>query len=201
VAPLEIVADGSECPSGEQLWGAATGASSRGSIADVLLHCGECGACAEGFRMARIGVESPAEPAAPVVRSNRLRLAAAAVAAIGLTGLIGLLIPMESPAPPPVFRQQDPAEIRSTTGDLPLPREACVLSWTPAPAGSRYDLRVTTDDLDSLHETWDLDESRAQVPPDALRPLPSGSRILWQVTTRLPDGRTVVSETFHVVVE
>lgn len=198
VAPLQIVADGVDCPPADKIWAAATGESSRSATAGVLLHCGECGACAEGWRLARIDVEASA---APVTRPNRLYLVAAAVAVVGLTGLIGMLIPMQSPAPPPVFRQQNPAEIRSTTGDLPLPREACVLSWTAAPAGSRYDLRITTESLDLLHTTWDLEETRFVVPPEALEPLQSGARLLWQVTTRPPGGRTVVSETFRVVIE
>jgi hypothetical protein len=36
---------------------------------------------------------------------------------------------------------------------------------------------------------------------EALEQLPAGTRVLWQVTARLPDGQRVESETFFAVVE
>ena len=197
-APSHLAADGERCPGADRLWDAANGQLDRAGVGDVLLHCGECGVCAEAWRLARIDLPRPASDlrAAPV----RWRPVAVAAAAIAIVGLLAVVIPKRIPEPSPVLRQAGPRALESTSDDR-LPRDRCLLSWTSVSDESRYDLRVMTEELDTLHVAWNLEESRLLIPSAALESLPAGSRILWQVTIRSPEGDADVSDTFATVVE
>jgi hypothetical protein len=89
----------------------------------------------------------------------------------------------------------------NTEQDQPQPRDRFVLSWTAGPEGSFYDVRVMSEQLEPLTRVRGLDRSEFRVPEDVLAELPSGARILWQVTAHLPDARTVESDTFFALVE
>lgn len=197
-ASLDLADGGAHCPPSERLWDAAHGELQRHHVAEVLLHCGECGVCAEAWRLAW-DVE-PLEETRPGRAWGGLRYAVAAVVVAGLAGLALFLLPRQSPTSPPVFRETGSATIESITAAV-QPRNACVLSWTAAFDGGRFDLRVMTEDLDLLHAEWGLSETTFAVPPTALEPVAAGERILWQLTLRTPKGETFVSETFATEID
>jgi hypothetical protein len=85
--------------------------------------------------------------------------------------------------------------------DTPLPRNAFRLRWTRGPEGSRYDVRVTTEDLRLLATAMDLSDPELVVNADALAMLTPRSRVFWQVDAKSPAGETIPSPTFVVRVE
>jgi hypothetical protein len=89
----------------------------------------------------------------------------------------------------------------SIASDAPLPRDAFVLRWKPGPDGSRYSVRVTTEDLKLLTTATDITSPQLTVPQESLAPLPAGARVLWQVVMSVPSGDTVSSQTFVVRVQ
>jgi hypothetical protein len=102
-------------------------------------------------------------------------------------------------APESMFRTQAQYVVESPIpSDSALPRDAFVLRWTPGPEGSRYHVRVTTEDLQVLTTASDISVPEFRVPPEPLSKVPSGSRVLWQVVASLPSGERVSSQTFVV---
>ena len=94
--------------------------------------------------------------------------------------------------------RRDARTIRSLLpADQPVTRENCVLRWE-GPAGSRYDVRVATDDLDVLAEAYGLEAGELVVPPESLADLPAGAEIVWQVHAELPDGTRLASAAFRL---
>ena len=79
--------------------------------------------------------------------------------------------------------------------DAALPRDAFILKWKPGPQGSRYLVRVTTEDLQVMTAP-ELTAPEVTVPSTALTPVPAGGRVLWQVVMSSPAGETVSSQTF-----
>ena len=77
-----------------------------------------------------------------------------------------------------------------------LPRENVRLRWSPGPEGSRYAVRVTTEDLRVLDTATDLTVPELVVAPERFAAIPPGTRVLWQVDAALPGGGTVSSRTF-----
>lgn len=82
----------------------------------------------------------------------------------------------------------------------PLPRGDCVLRWSACPDGTAYDVRVTTEDLEIVARARELSLAEFVVPEESLRSVPSGGRILWQVTAHLPDGGVSESPGYSVEV-
>ena len=80
--------------------------------------------------------------------------------------------------------------------DAALPRDAFVLKWKPGPQGSRYLVRVTTEDLQVIMTAPELTAAEVTVPSTALAPVPAGGRVLWQVVMSSPAGETESSQTF-----
>jgi hypothetical protein len=80
--------------------------------------------------------------------------------------------------------------------DAPLPREHCVLRWSGGPEGTRYSLQLSSDDLSVVHREESLARNEYPVPAEVLAKLPSGTKLLWQVEARLPDGQVRRSATF-----
>ena len=195
---LRLPADGDRCPPPEHLWDAAHGKLDRNKVSELLLHCGECGVCAEGWRMARLELKQAAVEAGPASSGVRRWVAVAAILVVAVLGAWLISLPDRDPAP--VFRDAGSSIVASTTDDV-VSRDACVLTWTSGQDGSRYDLRVTDETLDTLHVAWNLEEPSSSVPPAKLDGVAAGSTILWQLTVRLPGGDTQISETFSTVVE
>ncbi|MFP2912187.1 hypothetical protein ACLESD_45640, partial [Pyxidicoccus sp. 3LFB2] len=80
--------------------------------------------------------------------------------------------------------------------DAPLPRADCVLRWSEGPEGTRWTLQLSSEDLSLVHRADSLAKSEYRVPAEVLAPLPAGTKLLWQVEARLPDGRVQRSATF-----
>jgi anti-sigma factor RsiW len=83
------------------------------------------------------------------------------------------------------------APLRSTVDpDTPLPRDGFVLSWEAQPPWeeSSFSVVVTTEALDPVAEIHGLEETRFQVPPDALADLPAGARLLWRLEAVHPEA-------------
>jgi hypothetical protein len=62
-------------------------------------------------------------------------------------------------------------------------------------------VRVTTEALVPVATATDLSEPELVVPESALESLSPGSRLLWQVQTRRPDGERRDSETFITLLQ
>ncbi len=122
-----------------------------------------------------------------------LGLAAALVAGVGF----GIFQIQRTPANN--FRTQAPYAVESPmASDTALPRDAFVLRWTPGPEGSRYQLRVTTEDLRVIATVSDISAPEYRVPADSLSTVPAGSRVFWQVVASMPNGERISSPTFVV---
>jgi len=91
--------------------------------------------------------------------------------------------------PADVFRDSGSYVITSPlAADAALPRDAFVLKWQAGPQGSRYLVRVTTEDLQVLMTAPELTAAEVTVPSAALAPVPAGGRVLWQVVMSSPAG-------------
>jgi hypothetical protein len=126
-------------------------------------------------------------------------LAAAAVLVLGAT--IGVVSLLNRPSGDQ-FRASSGFVVQSLVpADGALPRHAFRLRWTPGPEGSRYQVRVTTEDLQVLATAADLTAPEHTVEPAALSQLPAGASVFWQVDVSLPNGERRTSSTFITRVE
>jgi len=127
-------------------------------------------------------------------------LYAALVVAVGLG--VRFLGPGPATEEEPIYRAQesDWLLLEGEDGEV-LPRESFFLRWSDGPEGGTYHIRVMTEELELVAEARRLEQSEFQVPAAALMEFPSGSRIFWQVTAHLPDGRRIDSDSFLAVVE
>jgi hypothetical protein len=186
------------CPAPERLWEAVRGELMPEEARALVAHTVDCAACAEAWRLAR--ALEPPTPAQPrLVEPRRARTWWGALAAAATIALVaaGLLVRRAEPPAAPAYRSGDAAPIRSLVPeDRPLPRAAFVLRWTPGPPGTRYGVRVTTEDLTPVTEASDLDAARFTVSADALASLPAGTKLLWQVHAVAPRGGRTLSSTF-----
>ena len=82
--------------------------------------------------------------------------------------------------------------------DAAMPRDAFRLRWSPGPPESRYQVRVTTEDLQVLTTVANLTEPAVTIDPAALAALKPGARVFWQVEATLPGGEHLTSATFAV---
>ena len=194
-----------EC-SGEEIdliWRAASGELDADARRDLVDRMAASPAAAEAWRVAQAMREAQGYPALPAVETRHswsptwIGLAAALTLTVGL-GLLQLNRSTSQPAD--IYRDQaSQAAVESLVPpDSTLPREAFLLKWSPGPAGSRYQLRVTTDDLRVLTTVADVNKPELTIPAAALESVAPGARVLWQVVTTLPSGQTVSSPTFVV---
>ena len=109
-----------------------------------------------------------------------------------------------------LFNRRPGDEFRASPGfvveslvpaDMALPRDAFRLRWTPGPEGSRYQVRVTTEDLQVLATVAELTASEFTIEPVVLSGLPGGASVFWQVDVSLPNGERHTSSTFITQVE
>jgi hypothetical protein len=120
----------------------------------------------------------------------------AAAAALVLVTVIGIFS-LRNPRPGDEFRASPGFIVESLVpADATLPREAFRLRWTPGPEGSRYRVRVTTEDLQVLATAADQTAAEYAVEPSVLSRLPDGATVLWQVDVSLPNGERLTSSTF-----
>ena len=107
---------------------------------------------------------------------------------------------------PPRLRDSGSTEVRAggasaiepVERDGVLPRDAFELRWRGGPEAISYDVFVTTEALEPVHQAFDLTEARHTVPPEALDDLPEGARLLWRVVAVDADGRRTSSAAFGV---
>lgn len=201
------------CPSAEEIWDAAHGELPAERTREIVALAAENAAVAEVWRQAVAlggGVEVVEETGGGTVAEFPLErrrpprpaawLALAAVATFAVLGIWRLIAPL--PDEPAIVR--DP---RTAAGpkslieeDAELPRDAFVLRWSAGGEETRYDLRVFTEELEPVAEAFDLETSSHRVDPEALAPVADGTRLLWQVRTRLANGGEARSDTFTAVV-
>lgn len=205
------------CPTPERIYDAARGELPPGGVRDVVEHLAACPDCAEAWRLA-VALEEEAaegEPAGAPVEAARpasgrpwylqpLKAAAAVALAVVAVGVVWTVL--RAPEEAPVYRAAGEPEIASLLPEgEPLRREEAVLRWSPVPedepAGTTYDLLVSTEELVSVAEADGLEEARYRVPSEALEGLPPGASLLWRVEAHLGDGRTVRSPTFTTAIE
>jgi hypothetical protein len=195
----------------ERIWLAVSGQlppAERQALVDETIRNP---AAAEAWRVAREmwlaarsaheGSDAAGPPAAPAKRDGRWAarwLAAAAVLALG----VGLGVWSLSRTPADEFRAAGEYRVESLVpAGSALPRQAFRLRWTPGPSGSRYTVRVSTEDLRILTTAADLSVPELAVDAAALAPLGPGATVLWQVDVALPEGDRTSSETFAVRLE
>ncbi|HVQ30119.1 MAG TPA: zf-HC2 domain-containing protein [Vicinamibacteria bacterium] len=192
-----------DCPPSERLWQAVRAELPAEQRREIVDHIAGCPACAEAWRLA-VEIDPDARPTAAA--SQRPWLAAffearhlvplAASLLIATTAGVVLLRGPEG-AHDPGYREAGSGAIRSLLSENePVSRSAFRLRWSPGPMGTRYDVRVTTESLDPVASAQGLTEASFLVAEPLLASLPAGSRLLWQVQMRRPEGNRQDSPTF-----
>lgn len=203
-------------PDADRIWDAARGSSPAAERRKVVDEIALRPGTALFWRLAR-ELQSDLEPVTQREAGARTRRSAARrvvrygawVAAAALVLLVGTWAirpgptgPTETPGYRSVDEDRDRGSIRSEVADAPaLDRGRFHLRWSPASVGALYDVRVMTEALVEIASVRDLSRPEVVVPSPDLRALAPGSRILWQVTARLPSGAEVRSETFVSVIQ
>jgi hypothetical protein len=186
----------------EDVWRAVTGdlrASQRRELVDRMAANP---ALAEAWRAA----QELWREAQPTVASKPSRiwpsqwLAAAAVLVLGVG--VGLVLQQARRGSEDTFRDANTYAVESRVAtDAVLPRDDVTLRWTPGPEGTRYQVRVTTEDLRVITIVSDLIAPELVVDRGALTGVPAGGRVFWQVEATLPGGASASSQTFSVRVQ
>jgi hypothetical protein len=195
------------CSGRDRIWEAALGSLPAPERTILLDHAADCASCAEVWRLAReviAGAGSALFPAAGRA-PHRHRSVVAWAWGLPTAAAAALLVVLVAPrllrdaAPPAAFRDEGAASLASLVpSGAALPRDAFVLSWSPGPPGSLYDVEVATSDVRTVASAEGLDAARYRVPAEALAHLPAGTRLLWRVEALLPDGTRIASPAFHV---
>ncbi len=196
--------DGGPAVDDEKIWRAVSGETSLEERRAVLEEVARNPAAAESWRLAlelgreikERGEQIPAQVVP--LRRRRWHSLAAVAATVALAVGVGL---WSGPAPetPSVYRDSAAVTITSLTPESePLSRHDAVLRWSAAGEGARYTVRVLTTGLEPLLTLEDLAVPEVRLPADRLAGLPPGSRLLWQVEARTPDGRTITSAAFFL---
>jgi hypothetical protein len=186
----------------ERIWLAVSGVLPADERRDLIERMAVDPACAEAWRVAhemwlasQESVPHDVTPARAVCWTSRW-LAAAAALLFATT--VGIVLLFDRP-PADEYRTAPGYTVVSLIpADMPLPRDAFRLHWTPGPDGSRYQVRVTTDDLRVLATAADLTVAELVVEPAALASQPDGATVFWQVDVVLPAGERITSPTFAV---
>ena len=191
--------EGPSAADNDLVWRALSGelpASERRALVDRMSRDP---ALAESWRIAHeVSRETSAQAPASVSRVRGWMPAwLAAAAALFVTVGIAVVFQLSRPGVDDTFRDGRAYVVQSLVpSDTALPRNAFRLRWTPGPAGARYTLRVTTEDLRVLATASDVTSPEYVVSSDLLSTVPSGARVFWQVDAVLPEGNTVSSQTF-----
>lgn len=195
-----------ECPAADRIWAAARRELPLEDRLRVIDHTTECPSCAEAWRLA-VALGSDVE-AAEVPQSDRkwFRRPATwlwpAAAVLALAVASALLLRSRPADVEPTVRDPGAESIQSAVPPgAALPRDDFTLRWVAGAAGERYDLTVTTSELDVVVVTRGLERPEYRVSPERLANLPRGARLLWRVVARAPDGGTRASPTFEVRVQ
>jgi hypothetical protein len=201
-------APGAEVPEElrERIWLAVSGELPPKERRELVEKTVTDPACAEAWRIATemwrasqaSSAGSTGAARGPAARWAPQWLAAAAVLLLGTIGVVYYVTPPSGDE----FRTQSALDVRSLIPpDVALPRTAFRLRWTPGPEGSRYQVRVTTEDLQLLATAADLTDPVFTVDPARLAALRGGASVLWQVDVSLPSGGRLTSPSFITRVE
>ena len=152
------------------------------------------GAAATGSHAshAPAGPDPTARKPATAPRSVWLALAAVLLAAVGLASWNALRDPTGGAS----FRGQEWAIQSAVPEDRTLPRDAAELLWSAGPEGTTYTLTVSADGTRTLVQEEAWPEASYRIAPQLLSELDPGTRLLWRVQARLPDGTSISSVTF-----
>ena len=186
----------------ERIWQAVSGTLEIEQRRDLIDRMATDPALAQAWRVAheleraRHGESTlTVAQSRPWIRTALMGIAATLILAAGIRLYIDR-------TPSDVYRAGASFVVESQiASDASLPRDAFVLRWKPGPDGSRYSVRVTTEDLKLLTTATDITSPHLTVPGDSLSPLASGTRVLWQVVMSVPSGETISSQTFVVRVQ
>jgi hypothetical protein len=161
-------------------------------------------ALAEAWRAAHhVRRDSRASRATVVMpRRSSWRLGSwAAAAAIAVLAIAAVVVPRYE-SNDGTLRDTQTYAIESRLADeASLPRDRFRLRWSQGPQDSRYEVRVTTEDLQVLTTVADLSEPEMVVDAADLTNVAAGARVFWQVESILPGGERIVSPTFVVRVQ
>jgi hypothetical protein len=187
----------SACPPDDRLIAIYGGSLSGAEEDAVREHLAFCPSCVELGEDARRFLSAMERGPAASVRSGSRTLWYGFSAAAGLLLAAGVAFYFARVPEPPSFRLSYTQSIQSLLEPgHALPRSACVLRWTAPPAGARYSVHVTDEDLNPIATATGLEREEFTVPVESLLKLPSGSRLLWRVEAFYPDGHRVTSPTF-----
>jgi hypothetical protein len=196
-----------EAPSAEELervWRAVTGDLPAPERRELVDRMATDAGLAETWRAAQEVWRAAPRDTPSEKPSARFRLPSwLAAAAVLFVGIAASLVFQLWPTSNDTFRDPDHYVIEPlVAADATLPRDAFRLRWTPGPPDSRYQVQVTTEDLQVLTTVQNLTVPELALEPDLLSSVPPGGRVLWQVEVTLP-GRegTVSSRTFIVRVQ
>jgi hypothetical protein len=188
------------CAPPEEIWTAVQGEASQAQVRALLQHSLLCAECATLWRLAReLSAVAPAA-SLPVslqawTTGRRWLLGGGALAAAAILAVA--FWPVAAPRQDSVvLRGNESAALRPVPGEEVLQRAHPILRWTGAPAGSRYGVSVSTQDLTMLYRASGLSTPEVELPAAALAPLPPGATVVWRVEATLPDGRVLKSTAF-----
>jgi hypothetical protein len=204
VTLADLADDGRRCPDAEMLWKSARGELEPEEAEALLIHLGECGACAMTWRVTRDMADGDVAAPSTTREFSPTRWFPLAMAATVLVtvSVVGIWIGSGERQVEPVYRAPQSEWLQPVFPDGErLARDEFVLRWTPGPEGTTYAVHVTSEELEPLASALKLDEAEFRVPAEALTDLASGSRVFWQVTASLPDGRRADSESFTAVID
>jgi hypothetical protein len=194
----EIQGSGEACPDAAAIWDSAAEQLPAEENGAVIRHIGECPACGVAWELARELASIEEGPGA--VRSTSTRwmpLAAAALIVAAVTAAL-VLIPrgVEPPSQPGYRDVATQWLVSELPEEEPLPRDELILRWAVGPAGTTYDVRITSESLEPLVQAWHLEEPALRINPSEVAGVEPGGQILWRVTAHLASGEKVVSNTF-----
>lgn len=211
----------------EVLWRAARGRAEPAEVARLAERMAEDPALAEDWRIAvafaaaeaedEAGRAPPLEPAVPAGLHAASREGepanhgdytrwGAVVALLAAAVLLVLAWPRGGPPRPGTAA--DPGALRGAQGGITAlrgegvtARDQATLEWSAVPGAVRYELHVSTPELEPVLSERSLPTPRAVLPEAILRPMPAGTELLWRVEAVLDDEQRVVSPTFSLTVE
>jgi hypothetical protein len=191
-------APGPDCPEPGRLWAAAIGEGTAEERREIVAHTATCASCAAAFRLARgLAGDDGAAPAAAEPLAGPWRRWRSPLAALAAVLLLAVLVPRLWQSGPAPYRGGESREILSKVPEgSVLPRDRAVLRWSAGPPGSRYEVRVLTAQGREIAVEPDLEAPEYLIPPSALRDLPAGTVLYWQVKILTPGGKSTVSKTF-----
>lgn len=219
---------GEVCPEPEKIWAAVRLELPEAERRGVVDHTATCAACAEDWRIAWSFVteeQSHAGQGDVVAGPWRRHLPQLTAAAALLALAVGVGVVLERPgfeafrgssAPVEASRGEVSTESGGEVfrGEAPpaaahsllppgaaLPRQNLELRWSEGPPGSRYEVRVMTETLETVATGKDLTRPHYRVPPEAVEGLSSGDLLLWQVDTFAREGSVTTSATFTNAIE